>query len=80
MTTKFEAIVETNDGEFRASYISENVIGIRENGRSELIDYVVLDGNEVATNEYLIHNLIIWIYEMRRGLDIKIAKISGVQN
>lgn len=71
-----EAVVETNDLTYLAVYISPNTVGIVEDGKEGLVDQVTLTAQQQPTAENLAHTLIVWIYEMRRGLDIRTVVVN----
>lgn len=76
MAVLFEAVVETIDATYRAIYVSTEEVGITQDGMNGFIDRVRLEGECEPTNEGLVHTLIVWVYEMRRGLEIQKATLG----
>lgn len=72
MTGRYEAVVNTTDGNFRAVYGSSNVVYIIEEGVPGYADVLnfLLTGADVGRSEQLLPILRAWVYEMRRGLEI----------
>lgn len=75
MITEFHAVVETTDGTYRAMFIDPSNIQIIEDGEEGLTDLISLDEPVQPTKENLVHMLVVWVYEMRRGLEIKTVKV-----
>lgn len=78
MSVHYRATVETNDGVYRAIFINSRLIEITEDGEEGLTDFVDLDEDIEETSDNLIHILLVWVYEMRRGLDITKATVRLV--
>ena len=72
MTYQFQAIVATDDGDFRLFQVSPDAYCVTEVGVEGLADYVLLKPEDRAqlAPENLVGTLITWVYEMRRGLTI----------
>lgn len=75
-----EAVAETNDLTYRAVYITSNIVGIVEDGKEGLIDQVTLTTDQRPTSDNLATTLVVWIYEMRRGLDIRTVVVNHRKN
>lgn len=76
MAVRQEAVVETNETTYRAVYLSPGVVGISEDGKEGLQDQIRLDDSELSPSDQLAHVLVVWIYEMRRGLDIRTVTLQ----
>ena len=75
----YEAVVVTNDGTFRAYPVSPTLICVTEDGVEGLFDTIELgDGNTLASApENLTTTLLVYLYEMVRGLDVISATLSN---
>lgn len=76
MSGIYEAIAETSDGTYKAVQFGEGVICILEEGVEGVVDFVPQPVTETTSPESLLPALVGWIYEMRRGLEIKSAGLT----
>ena len=72
MFERFEAVVVCTNQTYRARFQNDRIIEIREDGIPGTRDLIeIVDSRHLnLSSEYLIQNLIFWVYENERGLEI----------